>query len=204
MDIHYHINDIPADLDWGDSIAIDTETLGLKPHRDRLCVVQISKGDGQCHLVHFPSGDDYSAPNLKKLLSDQSITKIFHYARFDLATLDRYLGVMCTPTYCTKVASKLARTYTDRHGLRDLCNTILGIDISKQQQTSDWGAETLTDAQKEYAATDVLYLHKLRDKMTAALKRDGRWEEAQACFEFLPTRAKLDLMGFEDVDIFIH
>ena len=204
MDIHFHTHDLPAGIDWGDSIAIDSETLGLNPHRDRLCLVQVSKGDGHCHLVHFPPGSNYDAPNLKTLLADQNVEKLFHFARFDLAVIYHYLGIMCTPVYCTKIASKLARTFTDKHGLKDLCHAMLSIDISKQQQTSDWGSETLTDAQQTYAATDVLYLHQLRDMLTEKLKRDGRLVEAIACFEFLPTRAKLDLMGFGEMDIFHH
>jgi len=201
--IKLHKNDLPAGLAFTGSVAIDTETLGLKPHRDRLCLVQLSAGDDAAHLVQL-DGKDWSAPRLKALLADPAILKIFHFGRFDMAMLSRYLGVMPEPVYCTKIASKLARTYTDRHGLKDLCSELLGVDLSKQQQSSDWGAEKLTDQQKHYAASDVLYLHALKAKLDAMLVREGRLDMAQACFRFLPERARLDLAGFEDEDIFAH
>jgi ribonuclease D len=190
-------------LAFGSSIAIDTETLGLKPSRDRLCLVQVSAGDGTAHLVQF-DGKDWSAPNLKAVLSDPSILKLFHFGRFDIAVLAHYLSVVPEPVYCTKIASKLVRTYTDRHGLKDLCSELLSVELSKQQQSSDWGAEKLTDQQKHYAATDVLYLHALKTKLDAMLKREGRMAVAEACFRFLSVRAGLDLAGFEDIDIFSH
>ena len=201
--IKLHKNDLPAGLFFKDGVAVDTETLGLLPRRDRLCVVQLSAGDGSAHLVQF-DGKDWSAPRLKALLSDRSILKIFHFARFDVAMLAQYLGVMADPVYCTKIASKLARTYTDRHGLKDLCAELLGVDLSKQQQSSDWGAERLTDQQRHYAASDVLHLHALKSKLDTMLQREGRMAAAEACFRFLSTRASLDLAGFEDVDIFAH
>jgi ribonuclease D len=201
--IKLHKNDLPADLAFSGSIAVDTETLGLKPHRDRLCVVQLSAGDGSAHLVQF-DGREWAAPRLKALLSDPSVLKIFHFARFDLAVLAQYLKVVPEPVYCTKIASKLARTYTDRHGLKDLCTELLGIDLSKQQQSSDWGADKLTDQQKHYAASDVVHLHALKAKLDAMLQREGRTAMAEACFRFLPARAGLDLAGFEDTDIFAH
>jgi ribonuclease D len=201
--ITLHRNDLPAGLVFSGAVAVDTETLGLKPHRDRLCVVQLSAGDGTAHLVQL-DGKDWSAPRLRALLRDARLLKIFHFARFDLATLDRHLGVLAAPVYCTKIASKLARTYTDRHGLKDLCNELLGVELSKQQQSSDWGAETLTEQQRHYAAADVLYLHELKARLDAMLQREGRTAMAQACFQFLPMRARLDLAGFEDVDIFAH
>jgi ribonuclease D len=201
--IELHKNDLPADLAFSGSIAVDTETLGLKPHRDRLCVVQLSAGDGSAHLVQF-DGREWAAPRLKALLSDPSVLKIFHFARFDLAVLAQYLKVVPEPVYCTKIASKLARTYTDRHGLKDLCTELLGIDLSKQQQSSDWGADKLTDQQKHYAASDVVHLHALKAKLDAMLQREGRTAMAEACFRFLPARAGLDLAGFEDTDIFAH
>lgn len=203
MAIHVHIGDLPADIDFGKSVAIDSETLGLNPHRDRLCVVQLSSGDGDAHLVHFDK-PVYDAPNLKKLLSDPSIEKLFHFARFDVAIIEKYLGVTCSPVYCMKIASKLVRTYTDKHGLKALCQELLGIDLSKQQQSSDWGTDKLSPAQIEYAASDVLYLHQLQDILDNMLIREGRKEIAQACFDFLPTRARLDLGGWPDVDIFSH
>ena len=184
-------------------MAVDTETLGLRPLRDRLCVVQLSAGDNTAHLVQF-DGTDWSAPRLKALLGDQTILKIFHFARFDVAVLAHYLGVVPEPIYCTKIASKLARTYTDRHGLKDLCSELLGVDLSKQQQSSDWAAEKLTDQQKHYAASDVLYLHALKAKLAAMLQREGRTAVAETCFRFVSARAGLDLAGFEDVDIFAH
>ncbi len=198
-----HQGDLPADLDLGDLVAIDTETMGLDPARDRLCLVQLSAGDGSAHLVQLAKGD-YDAPNLKRLLSDPAVTKLFHYARFDIAVIHAYLGIVCAPVYCTKIASKLVRTYTDRHGLKDLCREVLGEDISKQQQSSDWGAETLTPEQLSYAAGDVLYLHALKAKLDTMLEREGRTALAAACFAFLPTRAELDLAGWRDNDIFAH
>ena len=201
--IKLHKNDLPAGLPFKDAVAVDTETLGLLPRRDRLCVVQLSAGDGSAHLVQF-DGKDWSAPRLKALLSDRSILKIFHFARFDVAVLAQYLGVTADPVYCTKIASKLARTYTDRHGLKDLCAELLGIDLSKQQQSSDWGAERLTDQQRHYAASDVLHLHALKAKLDDMLQREGRLATAEACFRFVSVRAGLDLAGFEDVDTFAH
>jgi len=203
MSVHLHHDDLPADLDLGATIAIDTETMGLKPHRDRLCLVQLSAGDGEAHLVK-PRGLEIEAPRLKALLVDPKVLKIFHYARFDLAVLSRALGVMAGPVYCTKVASKLTRTYTDKHGLKDLCRELLGVEISKQQQSSDWGAETLTEQQMDYAASDVLYLHALKDRLDAMLAREGRSAVAEAAFAYLPTRAALDLMAGEDYDLLAH
>lgn len=203
MSITLHKGDIPSSLDLGNVVAIDTETLGLKPHRDKLCLVQLSSGDGTAHLVQMDRSA-YDAPNLQRLLTDGGILKIFHYARFDVAVLKAYLGVDTNPVYCTKIASKLVRTYTDRHGLKDLCRELLGKDLSKQQQSSDWGADELTDAQLSYAALDVLYLHELRDRLETMLNREGRSELAQACFSFLPARAELDLAGWPDEDIFAH
>ncbi|MGF1609060.1 MAG: ribonuclease D [Kiloniellales bacterium] len=203
MDITLHQDDLPDGLTLGDSVAVDSETMGLSLSRDRLCLVQLSAGDGACHLVQFRGGR-YTAPNLSALLSDPKTTKIFHYARFDLAMLQRDLGVTCRPVYCTKTASRLTRTYTDRHGLKDLCRDILGIELSKQQQSSDWGAAELSQEQLHYAASDVLYLHRLKEALDQLLVREGRVELAQACFEFLPTRAALDLAGWGDVDIFAH
>jgi len=202
-EIHLHKGDLPAGLSLGKAIAIDSETMGLDLARDRLCLLQLSAGDGVCHLVQFAKGD-YDAPNLKALLSDPAITKIFHFARFDLAAIRRYLGVDCSPVYCTKIASKLIRTYTDRHGLKDLCRELLGAEISKQQQSSDWGAAELSKDQLAYAASDVLYLHDLRAKLDAMLVREGRDGLAKACFDFLPTRAALDIAGWNDIDIFAH
>ncbi len=204
MAIHLHINDLPPGLAFGDSVAIDSEAMGLQPHRDRLCVVQMSRGDGDCHMVHFPPPGDYLAPNLKAILGDPNLLKMFHFARFDVAILEHYLGVACKPVYCTKIASKLARTYTDRHGLKDLCRELLGIDMSKQQQSSDWGAAELTSEQQTYAASDVLHLHEIKTILDAMLVREGRTELAQACFDFLPHRARLDLIGWDEVDIFHH
>jgi ribonuclease D len=201
--IKLHKNDLPAGLAFSGSVAIDTETLGLKPHRDRLCLVQLSAGDNTAHLVQL-DGKDWSAPRLKALLLDPSVLKIFHFGRFDIAMLAQHLGVIAQPVYCTKIASKLARTYTDRHGLKDLCGELLGVELSKQQQSSDWGADKLTDQQKHYAACDVLYLHALKAKLDAMLAREGRTAAAEACFGFLPERARLDLAGFEDEDIFAH
>ncbi|MDH3597277.1 MAG: ribonuclease D [Rhodospirillales bacterium] len=203
MTIELHQDDLPEGLDFGDCVAVDSETMGLNLERDRLCLLQLSAGDGTCHLVQFRDSD-YRAPNLKTLLNDPAVTKLFHFARFDLAMIERHLGVTCRPVYCTKVASKLVRTFTDRHGLKDLCRDLLGVEISKQQQTSDWGATELTKEQMRYAASDVLYLHRLRDKLDGMLAREGRSALAEACFEFLPVRAKLDLAGWADVDIFAH
>ncbi len=200
---HLHHDDLPAGLDFGQSVAIDSETMGLDPLRDRLCLIQLSAGDGVCHLVQFRGGD-YAAPNLKALLTDPGITKLFHFARFDLAAIQHYLGVTCCPVYCTKIDSRLARTFTDRHGLKDLCLDLLGVEISKQMQSSDWGAAELSEEQLRYAASDVLYLHRLREALDAMLEREGRAVFARACFEFLPARAALDLAGWADVDIFAH
>lgn len=203
MAITLHRNDLPDELDLGPEIAVDCETMGLKLERDRLCLIQLSSGDGDAHLVQFTDGD-YDAPNLKALLADEARTKLFHFARFDLAAISLYLDTVCYPVYCTKIASKLVRTYTDRHGLRDLCKELLDVEISKQQQSSDWGAETLSEEQLAYAASDVLHLHALRDKLQAMLEREGRAEIAEACFEFLPARATLDLIGWDGEDIFAH
>ncbi len=203
MTVYLHLNDLPAGLNFGSAVAIDTETMGLNPARDRLCVVQLSSGDGNAHLVHFPDRN-YAAPNLKALLADTDVTKLFHFARFDVAVLQAYLGVRCTPVYCTKIASKLVRTFTDRHGLKDLTKDLLGIDVSKQQQTSDWGAPNLSIEQQNYAAGDVLHLHALRDKLNAMLARENRTHLAQACFDFLPIRGELDLAGWPELDIFAH
>jgi ribonuclease D len=204
MSIRFHKNDLPDLANYQvDAVAIDTETLGLKPHRDRLCLVQISPGDGTADIIQIDAGQK-KAPNLVRLLKDRSITKIFHYGRFDMAVLAHTFGVMPQPVFCTKIASRLTRTYTDRHGLKDLCNELLEVTISKQQQSSDWAAEVLTPAQLEYAASDVLYLHRLRNVLETRLKRDGREKEAEACFRFLPTRARLDLMGWDEQDIFAH
>jgi len=202
--IRFHKNDLP-DLGHYDveAVAIDTETLGLNPHRDRLCVVQISPGDGTADVVQIAPGQR-RAPNLVTLLKNRRITKLFHFGRFDIAVLYHAFGVMAEPVFCTKIASRLTRTYTDRHGLKDICNELLGISLSKQQQSSDWAAEVLSPEQLEYAASDVLYLHRLRDVLVGRLMRDGRAREAEACFRFLPTRAKLDLMGWEEADIFAH
>lgn len=201
--ITLHKNDLPAGLSFGPSVAIDTETLGLNVHRDRLCLVQLSAGDGTAHLVQL-DGSNYAAPNLKALLADKSVLKIFHYARFDIAVLEKYLGVVTTPIYCTKIASKLVRTYTDRHGLKDLVGELVGIELSKQQQSSDWASSELSQQQLAYAASDVLHLHALKSKLDAMLAREGRTGLAEAAFGFLPTRAKLDLAGFGEDDIFAH
>lgn len=203
MTIHFHKHDLPASVHFGDSVAIDTETMGLNPIRDRLCLVQLSAGDGDAHLVQL-AADNYDAPNLKALLGDKNVLKLFHFARFDIATLYKHLGVMTNPIFCTKIASKLVRTYTDRHGLKDLALEMANIDMSKQQQSSDWGADTLSQAQMEYAASDVLYLHEIKKQMDQRLEREGRTAYAQACFDFLPTRAQLDLGGWESMDIFHH
>ncbi len=198
-----HKGDIPHGLSLGDSIAIDTETLGLNNNRDRLCLIQISGGDGKAHLVQFEK-DQYNASNLKKLLENEKIEKIMHYARFDVAVIHRYLGVSLSNIFCTKIASKLTRTYTDKHGLKDLCKELLGVDLSKHQQTSDWGQANLSKEQLEYAASDVLYLHQLKDKLVDMLKREKRLEIAKACFNFVPARAELDILGWPDTDIFQH
>ena len=203
MTFKLHEGDLPEGLDLGPAIAIDSETMGLVPQRDRLCLVQLSSGDGCAHLVRFKGGD-YLAPNLRRQLADPARLKIFHYARFDLAVLQHYLGVQCTPVYCTKIASRLVRTYTDRHGLRDLCRELLGLEISKQEQSSDWGAAELSEAQLRYAAGDVLHLHALKERLDAMLEREGRRSLAQACFAFLPSRTALDLAGFAELDIFAH
>lgn len=202
MAVTLHKNDLPAGLFFGDIVAIDTETMGLDPRRDRLCLVQLSRGDNDAHLVQL--GKSYDAPNLIKLLADPGVTKLFHYGRFDIAMLYRHLGVLVGPVYCTKIASKLVRTYTDRHGLRDLCRELLGVEISKQQQSSDWGAPDLTEEQLAYAASDVLHLHALKDTLDSLIDREGRRDVAEACFSFLPMRARLDLLGWESEEIFAH
>ena len=203
MAITLHKGDLPDGFDFGSSVAIDCETLGLIPHRDRLCLVQLSGGDGSAHLVQVAPGQN-SAPNLERLLKDDGVLKLFHFGRFDIAVLFHAFGALAEPVYCTKIASKLVRTYTDRHGLKNLCDELLGIDISKQQQSSDWGAQELTEAQLEYAASDVLYLHRLKEVLDARLQREGRTDLAEAAFAFLPTRARLDLAGWPEVDIFAH
>lgn len=203
MTVELYRGDLSKNLDLGPAVAIDTETLGLNPLRDRLCLAQLSSGDGNAHLVQFDRGA-YNAPNLKALLGDEKVLKIFHFARFDVAMLYRYLGVVAAPVYCTKIASRLTRTFTDRHGLKDLCRDLIGVDLSKQQQSSDWGAADLTPEQLEYAASDVLHLHKLKEKLDAMLAREERGDLAQACFRFLPTRARLDVAGWPDEDIFSH
>lgn len=201
--IHLHKGDLPAAISFGASVAIDSETLGLNPHRDRLCLVQLSAGDGSAHLVQLDR-QTYNAPRLKALLADPAVCKIFHFARFDVAVMEKYLGVATTPIYCTKIASKLVRTYTDRHGLKDLAAEILGLEMSKQQQSSDWGAAELSQQQLAYAASDVLHLHAIKAKLDLMLDRDGRRDFAEAAFKFLPVRAKLDLAGFPEDDIFAH
>ncbi len=204
MTVRYHKNDLPDLSNYAvDAVAIDTETLGLNPHRDRLCVVQISAGDGHADVIQIAPGQT-QAPNLVKLLSDPKITKLFHFGRFDIAVLYKAFGVLAEPVFCTKIASRLTRTYTDRHGLKDICNELLGVSLSKAQQSSDWAAETLSPEQLDYAASDVLYLHRLRDALAMRLARENRTVEAEACFTFLPTRAKLDLMGWPEDDIFAH
>ena len=203
MKIKLYQGDLPAGLDLGSMVAIDTETMGLNPQRDRLCLAQLSSGDGICHAVQFAPGG-YAAPNLKVLLADPKVTKLFHFARFDIAMFRQYLGVDCKPVYCTKIASKLVRTYTDKHGLKDLVRELLGVDISKEQQSSDWGAKELSEKQLSYAAGDVAYLHQLKTVLDTMLAREGRTHLAQACFDFLPARAGLDLAGWDEVDIFAH
>lgn len=203
MTNHLYKTDLPDGLDLGPVVAIDCETMGLNPHRDRLCVVQLSGGDGHAHMVQIEIGQT-AAPNLSAMLENPDVLKLFHFGRFDIAALKNAFGVVTAPVYCTKIASRLVRTYTDRHGLAKLLQELLNVDISKQQQSSDWGAEDLTKAQLEYAASDVLYLHKLRSALDAMLAREGRQEMAQACFDFLPMRAQLDLAGWPDTDIFAH
>jgi ribonuclease D len=203
VSIHLHRGDLPVGIDFGASVAIDTETMGLDPHRDRLCLAQLSAGDGVCHLVKF-APRAYDAPNLKALLVNSQVLKIFHFGRFDIAMLQQHLGVLSAPVYCTKIASRLVRTFTDRHGLKDLVRELLGIELSKQQQSSDWGANELTDEQLRYAASDVLHLHALKAKLDAMLAREGRTGLAQTCFDFLPTRALLDLGGWGAEDVFAH
>jgi ribonuclease D len=203
MTINLHKGDLPDNISFSDSVAIDTETMGLNPKRDRLCLVQLSDGDGTAHIVQFTKGS-YEAPNLKKMLSDKNITKIFHFARFDVAVIKEYLGIQCTPVYCTKIASRLSRTYTDKHGLKDVCREILGVNLDKQQQTSNWGADELSRDQLAYAASDVLYLHALKENLDSQLEQVGRTELAKECFDFLKTRAELDLQGWSDFDIFTH
>ncbi len=202
MSITLHQNDLPDDLDLGNIVAIDSETMGLKPNRDRLCLVQLSSGDGSAHLVQFKNGN-FDAPNLKALVANPDVQKLFHFARFDVAILKAYLGVDCPNVYCTKIASKLVRTYTDKHGLRHICRELLGVDISKQMQSSDWGADELSSEQMNYAASDVYYLHKLKITLDKMLEREGRMHIAQSCFDFLQTRTELDLSGWND-DIFEH
>lgn len=201
--IKLHQYDLPGSVTFGGSVAIDTETMGLQPHRDRLCLVQLSAGDGSAHLVQFPE-PRFEAPNLKAMLADPKVLKLFHFARFDVAVLKHYLGVEVKPVYCTKIASRLVRTFTDKHGLKDLVKELLDVDLSKQQQSSDWGAKDLTQEQMRYAASDVLHLHALKSRLDTMLKREGRAHLAQACFDFLPTRAELDLAGWPELDIFAH
>lgn len=200
--IHLHMGDLPAGIDLGRIVAIDTEAMGLNPHRDNLTVVQLSAGDGDAHVVQLERS--YNCPNLKALLADESVLKLFHFARFDIGMIRHWMGVECKPVWCTKIASKLARTYTDRHGLKDVTREIAGVELSKQQQSSDWGSDTLSDAQLEYAASDVLHLHKVKEGLEEMLKREGRLGLAQACFDFLPVRAALDLAGWPDNDVFAH
>lgn len=204
MTVHFHEEDLPAGVLADGPVAVDTETMGLLTPRDRLCVVQISDGRGDEHLVRFKPGSDYAAPHLKSVLADPARLKLYHFARFDIAAIQHYLGVLAAPVYCTKTASRLIRTYTDRHGLKELVRELLGQDISKQQQSSDWGAPELSDAQKDYAASDVRYLHLLRAELDKRLEREGRTQLARACFDFLPHRALLDLAGWAEVDIFAH
>ncbi|WP_298727160.1 ribonuclease D [uncultured Ferrovibrio sp.] len=204
MAITVHQGDLPDSLDLGPMVAVDTETMGLRTLRDRLCVVQLSAGDGNAHLVQFQAGAGYNAPNLKRLLENPNVLKLFHFARFDLAALRHYLGARTAPVYCTRTASRLVRTFTDRHGLKDLCRELIGVEISKQEQSSDWGAPVLTEAQQRYAASDVLYLHQLKVVLDGMLAREGRTALAEACFSFLPARAELDLAGWPEEDIFAH
>jgi ribonuclease D len=204
MTIHFHVGDLPDSLDLGRSVAVDTETLGLNPVRDRLCLVQLSAGDGNAHLVQLAPNHYAQAKNLKALLSNPDILKIFHFARFDVAAIYKYLEVQCAPVYCTKIAAKMTRTYTEKNGLKEICKDLLGIEISKQQQTSDWGQAVLSVEQQTYAAGDVLYLHALKEKFDDLLAREGRLALAQSCFDFLPTRGQLDLLGWDEPDIFEH
>jgi len=204
MAITLHEGDLPEDVTFGEEVAVDTEAMGLVPGRDRLCLVQLSAGDGNAHLVRIPNGKAHRAARLAALLADPERLKLFHFARFDVALLEHSFGIACEPVWCTKVASRLTRTYTDRHGLKELCRELLGVDISKQQQSSDWGAEHLSDAQLEYAASDVLHLHALKARLIEMLEREGRLELAEACIQFLPTRARLDLAGWPEIDIFAH
>ena len=204
MTVHLHEEDLPQGVLSPGPVAVDTETMGLHPGRDRLCVVQISDGGGDEHLVRFAPTSDFAAPHLKAVLTDPARLKLYHFGRFDLASIQAYLGVMAEPVYCTKTASRLVRTYTDRHGLKEIVRELLQVDLSKAQQSSDWGNAVLTDAQKEYAASDVRYLHRLRDELDVRLAREGRTALAQACFDFLPARARLDLAGWSEVDIFAH
>ena len=204
MKIHYHRGDLPSNISFGHSVAVDTEAMGLYIPRDRLTLVQLSAGDGECHLVHFPLNSSYDAPNLRMILNDKSLEKVFHFARFDYAILKYYLKVEAYPTFCTKIASKLSRTFTDKHGLKDICKQLLNVEISKTEQTSDWGSEHLSEKQMTYAATDVLYLHRLKATLQELLKREGRESIAKACFEFIPARCELDIQGWNEVDIFQH
>jgi ribonuclease D len=204
MAVFFHEEDLPAGVLGEGAVAVDTETMGLQTHRDRLCLLQISDGQGDEHLVRFGPDSDYSAPNLRAILSDPDRVKLYHFARFDLAAIEHYLGVTAAPVFCTKIASRLIRTYTDRHGLKELVRELLGQDISKQQQSSDWGNPELSEAQRDYAASDVRFLHRLKDELEIRLEREGRTALAQACFEFLPVRARLDLAGWPETDIFAH
>lgn len=204
MTVYFHEEDLPADVLAPGPVAVDTETMGLLPGRDRLCLVQISDGGADQHLVRFAPGSDYAAPNLRAVLSDPDRVKIYHFARFDLAAIERYMGIEAGPVYCTKIASRLTRTYTDRHGLKELCREMLGQELSKQQQSSDWGAPEISDAQRDYAASDVRHLHALKAAFDIKLEREGRTAMAQACFDFLPMRARLDLAGWPEIDIFAH
>ncbi len=204
MAVHFHEEDLPENVLGAGPVAVDTETMGLHPGRDRLCLVQISDGSGDEHLVRFGPDSNYAAPNLKAVLADPNRLKLYHFARFDLASIHAYLGIMAAPVYCTKIASRLVRTYTDRHGLKELVRDLVGIDISKQQQSSDWGGPVINDAQRDYAASDVRYLHRMKEALDARLIREGRMAMAQACFDFLPHRAMLDLAGWPEIDIFAH
>lgn len=204
MAVHFHEEDLPENVLGSGPVAVDTETMGLQPGRDRLCLVQISDGSGNEHLVRFAADSNYAAPHLKAVLADPNRLKLYHFARFDLASIHAYLGIMAAPVYCTKIASRLVRTYTDRHGLKELVRDLVGIDISKQQQSSDWGGPVINDAQRDYAASDVRYLHRMKEALDARLIREGRMAMAQACFDFLPHRAMLDLAGWPEVDIFAH
>lgn len=204
MTVYLHEEDLPADVFAPGPVAVDTETMGLHPGRDRLCLVQISDGQGDEHLVRFGPASDFAAPQLRAVLADPARLKLYHFARFDLASIECYLGIVAAPVYCTKIASRLVRTYTDRHGLKELARELIGVELSKQQQSSDWGGPVLSDAQREYAASDVRYLHRLKAELDPRLIREGRMEIAQACFDFLPHRARLDLKGWPEVDIFAH